>query len=59
MAQKRIAWSIEARNDLIKIFEFYNDRNASNKYSIKLNQKIQHSLLTISKNPNVGIKTSP
>lgn len=53
MAQKRITWSIEARNDLIKIFEFYNDRNASNKYSIKLNQNIQHSPLTISKNPNV------
>ncbi len=57
MAERRIEWSIEARNDLFRILNFYRNRNESNKYSIKLNNKIYKTLLTLSKNPNIGLKT--
>jgi toxin YoeB len=57
MAKRRIEWSVEARNDLIQILEFYNERNASFNYSIKIYKKIQQTLLTISKNPKIGLQT--
>ena len=57
MAERRIEWSAEARNDLFRILKFYRNRNESNKYSIKLNNKISNTLLTLSNNPNMGLNT--
>lgn len=57
MAERRIEWSIEVRNDLFRILKFYRDRNKSNAYSLKLNNKISKTLLTLSENPNIGLKT--
>lgn len=57
MAKRRIEWSTGAKNDLIHILEFYNERNGTNKYSIKLNLKIQKTLQTLALNPNIGLRT--
>ena len=57
MAKFKIEWSTLARIDLIEILEFYINRNGSASYSKKLNSKIKKSLLLISKNPHIGIKT--
>jgi len=57
MVKFKIEWSTPARSDLIEILEFYINRNGSVSYSKKLNSKIKKSLILISKNPYLGIKT--
>ncbi|MEN6352795.1 MAG: type II toxin-antitoxin system RelE/ParE family toxin [Bacteroidales bacterium] len=57
MARYKIEWSIEARLDLIDILDYYTKRNKSAQYSKKLNSKINSSLLHISKNSLIGLKT--
>ena len=57
MAKRKIVWSKEAKNDLIEILNFYNERNGSPKYSIKLNNRINKSLQLISKYPNIGTES--
>jgi len=57
MAEHKIEWSTLARIDLLEILEFYIDRNGSSSYSKKLNSKIKKSLVLISKNPNIGMRT--
>ena len=36
MADKKIIWSNSAKNELRRILEFYNERNGSEKYSLKI-----------------------
>ena len=57
MAKRKIVWSKEAKNDLIKILNFYNERNGFPKYSIKLNNRINKSLQLVSKYPNIGTES--
>lgn len=57
MVKHKINWSIEAEQDLIEILDFYIQRNGSAIYSRKLNLEIKKSILTISKNPDIGLKT--
>lgn len=57
MAGRKIEWSSDAKDDLLDILNFYIERNKSNTYSIKLNNKINKSLQQIAKNPVLGIKT--
>lgn len=57
MVKFKIAWSVEARLDLLDILDYYISRNKSNKYSIKLNAKIHKSIKLLSKNPFLGIPT--
>jgi plasmid stabilization system protein ParE len=57
MVKFKIEWSIEARLDLIDILDFYNKRNQSNVYSLKLNAKINKSIKLLSKNPFLGTST--
>lgn len=57
MAGRKIEWSSDAKDDLLDILNFYIERNKSNTYSIKLNNKINKSLQQIAKNPILGLKT--
>lgn len=57
MVKYKIDWSIEARLDLIDIFEFYIKRNGTVTYSNKLNTKINKSIKLLSKNPFLGTQT--
>ncbi len=57
MAQHKIVWSIEAKNDLTAILEFYIFRNGTSVYSKKLNSKINRSIRLLSKNPFLGVRT--
>jgi len=55
MAKCKIEWSIEAEQDLVRILEYYVQRNGNNTYSKKLYAKINKTLSIISKRPNIGI----
>lgn len=57
MAKRKIVWSVEAKNDLFEILNFYVERNGSPAFSIKLNNRINKSLQLISKYPNIAIET--
>ncbi|MBK7172455.1 MAG: type II toxin-antitoxin system RelE/ParE family toxin [Bacteroidales bacterium] len=57
MARVEIVWSVEAKQDLKDILEFYIIRNGSAVYSKKLYSKINKSIRLLSKNPSLGIKT--
>lgn len=57
MAQHKIVWSIEAKNDLTAILEFYIFRSGTSVYSKKLNSKINRSIRLLSKNPFLGVRT--
>jgi plasmid stabilization system protein ParE len=57
MAKRKIIWSKRARIKRYEILKFYNDRNKSNTYSIKLNRRINKELQLLIKYPNIGIKT--
>ncbi len=54
MVKMRIAWSTEARLDLIDILEFYVTRNGNSKYSRKLYTRINKDVKQLAKNPLVG-----
>lgn len=57
MVKHKIKWSIEARQDLIDILDYYIIRNKSALYSRKLNSKINSGIRFILKNPLIGLKT--
>ncbi|MCF8338475.1 MAG: type II toxin-antitoxin system RelE/ParE family toxin [Bacteroidales bacterium] len=58
MAKYQIEWSLEARQDLIDILQFYTERNQSTAYSIKLNSEINNSINRIAINPFIGKQTN-
>ncbi len=58
MVDKKIVWSPRARKELKNIFEFYNERNGNNAYSIKLLLKIEKLLEKLSKQELIGRLTS-
>ncbi len=57
MGKRKIIWSHRARIRLLQILEFYNDRNQSKVYSLKLYEEIKKHLSLIQKQPEIGIKT--
>ena len=57
MAKQRIIWSSGAKLDLFKILYFYNERNGSKAYSIKLNGKFRKAVKLIEKYPTLGTRT--
>lgn len=57
MVARRIVWSSSAKLQLKAIFEYFNFRNKSKSYSIKLNTLIQTELKTLLQQPNIGKKT--
>lgn len=54
MAKEQVVWSIRAKNDRIKILEFWIEHNKSNEYSIKLNNLFKEATKFISEYPTVG-----
>ncbi|MBK6967351.1 MAG: type II toxin-antitoxin system RelE/ParE family toxin [Bacteroidales bacterium] len=57
MAKREIVWSKNSEIQLREILEFFNKRNKSGHYSIKLYKKFKTELKIVSKNPEIGIKT--
>jgi plasmid stabilization system protein ParE len=57
MVARRIVWTSPAKIQLKSIFEYFNFRNKSKSYSLKLNILIQTELKTLLQQPNIGKKT--
>lgn len=57
MAERRIVWTHLAKIQLYQILEYFNKRNKSEKYSLKLYRKINSDINKLSKNPNIEKKT--
>ncbi len=58
MTDKKIIWSNNAKNELKKVLEFYNKRNGSKKYSLKILNETEELLKTLSKSEFIGKLTS-
>jgi toxin YoeB len=58
MAERVIVWTSSAKLELKLIFDFFNDRNKSKTYSLKLHRKIQTELNLLIKQPYIGKKTN-
>lgn len=54
MAKREIIWSLRAKNDRIKILEFWIENNKSTFYSKKLNNLFKEAVKFISEYPTVG-----
>ncbi len=54
MAGRRIIWSVNANREFIEILDFFNTRNGSTKYSLKLLTEVKDVLNTLSKSPFIG-----
>ena len=48
---KKVVWSLRAQNDRKKIFYYWNKRNKSNNYSIRLNRLFIEATKAISDYP--------
>jgi len=55
---KKIVWSERAQVDRKMIFSYWNQRNKSTRYSIKLNNLFEEAVVLISIYPNIGKKTN-
>ena len=51
---KKVVWSLRAQNDRKKIFYYWNKRNKSNNYSIRLNRLFIEATKAISDYPKIG-----
>ncbi|WP_269223328.1 type II toxin-antitoxin system RelE/ParE family toxin [Flavobacterium sp. IMCC34518] len=54
---RRLIWSIEARNSRKNIFDYWNNRNKSKVYSVKLNLLFNSNLKIITQLPELGKPT--
>lgn len=50
---KKIVWSLRAQNDRKDIFQYWNKRNKSKLYSIKLNKLFKEGLKMMARHPNI------
>lgn len=57
MARREVIWTKVSEIQLKEILEFFTNRNKSGEYSRKLYKKFKAELKTVSKNPELGIKT--
>jgi toxin YoeB len=57
MAKREVIWSIRAKNDRLKILEFWIENNKSALYSRKLNILFKEATNFISEYPTVGKQT--
>jgi toxin YoeB len=53
----KIIWTIRAKEELFEILEYWNERNGSSSYSVKLNKLILNNLLKLIKRPHSGRPT--
>ena len=58
MANKRIIWSTRASRELKYTLEYYNQRNQSARYSLKLLFEVEYLTSNLSKNELLGRLTS-
>lgn len=58
MADKRIIWSSQASKEVIQILEYFNHRNKSTRYSLKLLREIEELTSVLLKNELIGRLTS-
>ena len=57
MVKRKIVWTSKAKNQLFDILEYFNFRNKSKIYALKLNRKIQTELNVLINFPEIGKKT--
>ena len=57
MAKREVIWTKNSEIQLQEILGFFTKRNKSGLYSRKLYKKFKTELITVSKNPESGIKT--
>ncbi len=57
MARQKVIWSHRAKIKRYAILDFYLERNKSNSFAKKLNEKFNRGIKLLSKYPNMGIKT--
>ncbi|MBL0145487.1 MAG: type II toxin-antitoxin system RelE/ParE family toxin [Chitinophagaceae bacterium] len=55
---KKIVWTATAQNDRKEIFGYWNKRNKSTLYSLKLNHLFNESLKAVSVHPHIGKLTN-
>ena len=55
---KRLIWTVEAQQNRIEIFEYWNNRNKSKIYSRKLNEIFNEYIYLILKHPDIGMTTN-
>ena len=54
---KKIIWSLNAQKDRKNILQYWNKRNQSNRYSIKLNKLFRDAVKIVSNYPGIGKMT--
>jgi len=54
---RQVIWTKRAQADRIAILTYWNRRNKSTQYSLKLNELLKESLLLIGRHPYVGRST--
>lgn len=57
MAELKILWTTTALKQRNHIYEYWNRRNKSNRYSIKLNNEVKKWIKLLRQNPYLGRKT--
>lgn len=55
---KEVIWSKRAQTDRKEIFTYWNNRNKSNVYSLKLNELFKKAVNLISEYPQIGKQTN-
>jgi toxin YoeB len=58
MADKKIIWSTRASKELRQVLEYFNQRNKSTRYSLKLLNEIENITRNLSQNESIGRLTS-
>lgn len=58
MAKRTVVWAESAIRQRRKIFRYWNERNGSSEYSIRLLSKIQFRLSILANYPEIGKKTN-
>jgi len=51
---KQIIWTIKAQTEIIAIFQYWNERTGSYRFSERLNKLIEEELRLLSKFPSIG-----
>lgn len=54
MAKRTIIWSTRAESELKSVLDFYNSRNANNKYSLRLLDQVKQITGILSENEFIG-----
>ena len=58
MDELNIYWTATAKKQRDEVFEYWNERNGSNRYSQKLNHSIGIKLNRLKNHPEIGHKTN-